>query len=89
MTTTAVQMYNGLGWPKNKESFQMKKPFAQKPQNIVDFSIGPPIIQGCLANSYGANSYDLANSYGFSGKNLNSFIMIFSTFYRLPTRKFK
>ena len=46
-------------------------------------------IQGCLANSYGANSYDLANSYGFSGKNLNSFIMIFSTFYRLPTRKFK
>ena len=46
-------------------------------------------LQGCSANSYGANSYDLANSYGFSGKNLNSFIMIFSTFYRLPTRKFK
>ena len=47
------------------------------------------MIQGCAANSYDANSYDLANSYGFSGKNLNLFTMIFSTFYRLPTRKFK
>ena len=46
-------------------------------------------IQGCSANSYGANSYDMANSYGFLGKKLNSFTVNFSTFYRLPTRKFK
>ena len=51
---------------------------------IILWTILVGLIQGCSANSY-----DLANSYGFSGKNLNSFIMIFSTFYRLPTRKFK
>ena len=37
-------------------------------------------LQGCLANSYGANSYDRANSYDFSGKSFNLCILIFSNF---------
>ena len=56
---------------------------------IREFKWERVYIQGCLANSYGANSYDRANSYGFSGKNFNLSILINSTFYKLPTRKFK
>ena len=50
----------------------------------TNVGLGVGMIQGCLSNSY-----DLANSYGFSGKSLNLFFVIFFLFYRSPLRKVK
>ena len=53
---------------QNRNEFEMVRDFLQMKWNLL---LGFSKIQGCSANSYDANSYGLANSYGFSGTNLN------------------
>ena len=48
-------------------------------ENIFKASQNANVIQGCSANSYDANSYDSASSYGFLGKIFNLLFVLFST----------